>query len=90
MVESLGRIADHHVVVLVTLRDRSLEHVLDTEPRSIETVAGAVIAEHFRRDRSVVLERLSRLGLHCLDVAPGGLSVALVNRYLEIKTRGLL
>lgn len=90
MIESLGRMANHHVVVLVVLRDRALERTLDAEPTSVETVAGAVIAEHFRRDRSVVLERLSRLGLHCLDVAPGGLSVALVNRYVEIKTRGLL
>lgn len=90
MIESLGRMANHHVVVLVTLRDRALERALDAEPASVETVAGAVIAEHFRRDRSVVLERLSRLGLHCLDVAPGGLSVALVNRYLDIKSRGLL
>jgi uncharacterized protein (DUF58 family) len=90
MIESLGRMANHHVVVLVTLRDRALERALDAEPTSVETVAGAVIAEHFRRDRSVVLERLSRLGLHCLDVAPGGVSVALVNRYLDIKARGLL
>ena len=38
----------------------------------------------------VVLERLARLGVHCLEVPPRGLAVALVNRYLTIKARGLL
>lgn len=90
MIESLGRMANRHVVVLVTLRDESLERSLDAAPADLETVAEAVVAEHFRRDRSVVFERLARLGLHTLDVRPGGLSVALVNRYLDIKSRGLL
>jgi hypothetical protein len=76
--------------VLATVRDGALTRALDAEPATFEGVAEAVIAEHFRRDRSVVFERLARLGLHCLDVAPGGLSVSLVNRYLDIKTRGLL
>jgi hypothetical protein len=37
-----------------------------------------------------VLERLERLGVHCLDVPSRGLSVALINRYLLIKERGLI
>ena len=42
------------------------------------------------RERSIVLERLERLGVHCLDVPSRGLSVALINRYLLIKQRGLI
>jgi hypothetical protein len=30
------------------------------------------------------------MGLHCLDVAAGELSIALINRYLLIKQRGLI
>jgi uncharacterized protein (DUF58 family) len=53
-------------------------------------VAKAVIAQEFLRDRSIVFERLQRLGIHCLDVPSSGLSVALINRYLLIKQRGLI
>ena len=35
-------------------------------------------------------ERLERLGIHCLDVPSQGLPVALINRYLMIKQRGLI
>jgi uncharacterized protein (DUF58 family) len=53
-------------------------------------VAQAVIAHDFLRERSIVFERLERLGVHCLDVPSSGLPVALINRYLLIKRRGLI
>jgi len=37
-----------------------------------------------------VIERLRRLGAHCIDSAPEGFSMALVNRYLDIKRRELV
>jgi hypothetical protein len=77
-------------VVLVTLRDGDLQQAVDAEPRDFITLAEAVIAENFQRDRSVVFERLERMGLHCLDVSSAALSVALINRYLLIKQRGLI
>jgi hypothetical protein len=79
-----------HVVVLVALRDGDLQHAVDAEPRSFEAVAASVIAQDIQRDRSVVLERLERMGLHCLEVSPAGLTIALINRYLLVKQRGLI
>jgi uncharacterized protein (DUF58 family) len=38
----------------------------------------------------VVLERLRRLGVHCLDVRADRIGPALINRYLEIKRRELI
>jgi len=49
-----------------------------------------VIAHDFLRERSIVFERLERLGVHCLEVSSRGLSIALINRYLMIKRRGLI
>ena len=37
----------------------------------------------------MVLERLKRAGAHCIDTAPEQFSMALVNRYLDIKRREL-
>jgi uncharacterized protein (DUF58 family) len=90
LIESLQRVANKHVVVFVTLRDNALQKSVDAEPHSFLGVAEAVVAGDFQREREIVLERLERLGLHCLDVPSGGLSVALINRYLLIKQRGLI
>jgi uncharacterized protein (DUF58 family) len=90
LLEALGRLANKHVVVLVTMRDPALRALADARPQNFTTVAEAVIAGNFQRERLTVLERMERMGLHCLDVAAGELSIALINRYLMIKQRGLI
>ncbi|MCC6780219.1 MAG: DUF58 domain-containing protein [Hyphomicrobiales bacterium] len=90
LIESLQRLANRHVVLFVTQRGSVLQQALDAPPRELTDVARAVIAHDFLREREIVLERLQRLGVHCLDVPSRGLSVALVNRYLTIKQRGLI
>jgi uncharacterized protein (DUF58 family) len=90
LVESMQRMAQRHVVVFVSLRDPFLQDTVDAAPQRFESVAEAVIAEDFLRDRRMVFDRLDRMGIHCLDVAHDGLSVGLINRYLKIKQRGML
>jgi uncharacterized protein (DUF58 family) len=90
LIESLQRIANRHVVLFVTLKDSVLQEIVDTPPNQFEDVTKAVVAHDMLRDRQVVLERLERLGIHCLTVSPAGLSAGLINRYLQIKQRGLI
>jgi uncharacterized protein (DUF58 family) len=90
LIESMQRVANRHLVVFVTQRGSVLQHAVDATPGQFTDVAKAVIAQEFLRDRSIVFERLQRLGIHCLDVPSRGLSVALINRYLMIKQRGLI
>jgi uncharacterized protein (DUF58 family) len=90
LVESMQRVANRHVVIFVTLRDSLLQETVDAPPSSFESVAQAVVAQDLLRDRGIVFGRLERIGVHCLDVPSGRLSVGLLNRYLLIKQRGLL
>jgi uncharacterized protein (DUF58 family) len=90
LIESMQRVANRHVVVFVTQRGSVLQRAVEAAPREFTDVAQSVIAHDFLRERSIVLERLERLGVHCLDVPSRGLSVALINRYLLIKERGLI
>jgi uncharacterized protein (DUF58 family) len=90
LLEHLERAARRHLVVFVTLRDSHPEELLDAEPLDAAQIARTVLAESFERERSIVLERLRRMGVHCIDVRPERLSPALINRYLMIKQRSLL
>jgi uncharacterized protein (DUF58 family) len=90
LLEALGRLANKHVVVLVTMRDPALRALADRRPDDFSALAEAVISGNFQRERQTALERMERMGLHCLDVAAGELSIALINRYLLIKQRGLI
>ena len=90
LIESLQIVGRRHVVVFVTLRDPMLTRLQSAPPEDFHSVAEAVIADDFLRERSIVLERIARLGIHCLDAPVQAVSSALVNRYLMIKRRGLL
>lgn len=90
LIESLQVMTRRHVVVFVSMRDPLLAGLKAAPPASFAHIAEAVIADSFVRERAVVLERVARLGVHCLDVPAAGVSSALLNRYLMIKQRGLL
>jgi uncharacterized protein (DUF58 family) len=90
MLDNVKRLAKRHLVLFVAVRDPSLEARAIAHPRSLGALHQAVVAADFARERQVVIERLRRLGAHCIDSAPEGFSMALVNRYLDIKRRELV
>jgi len=89
MIDNVTRLARRHLVLFVAVRDPSLESRAAARPHSLSALHEAVVAGDFARERHVVLERLRRVGAHCVDAAPERFSMALVNRYLDIKRREL-
>jgi uncharacterized protein (DUF58 family) len=85
MVDTLAHVARRHVVLFVTLQDPLLRATLDAAPRAVDDIARAVVADSFIRDRSIVLNRLTRLGVQCLDAPADRLGADVINRYLKIK-----
>jgi uncharacterized protein (DUF58 family) len=90
MVESVERLARRHLVVFVALRDPLLAELVAADPRSALDAHRALVADGLERDRELVLKRLARHGVFCIDALPGQVGVALVNRYLDIKRRELV
>jgi len=90
MVENLGRLARRQLVLFVALRDPALDAAALARPRRLGDVYRATVASDFVRERERVLARLRRLGVLCVDAAPGDLSSRLVNRYLDVKRRELV
>lgn len=90
LLESLSHVARRHLVIFVTFRDPVLTRMQAAFPEDFATIAEAVIADDFFRERAIVLEKITRMGIHCLDTGVRELSSALLNKYLLIKQRGLL
>ena len=90
LLESLQLMTRRHLVVFITMRDPMLTGLRDAPPGDFISVAEAVVADSFLRERAIVLERIARIGVHCLDLPVREISSALLNRYLLIKQRGLL
>lgn len=79
-----------HLPLIVTIGDRDLRAFVKPPPTSLDEVYAQSVAEELLTQREQALNRIVELGGLALDVPTGQLSVALVNRYLEVKTRGRL
>jgi uncharacterized protein (DUF58 family) len=90
MLENVTRLAQRHLVIFVTLQDPHLQTIAARHPGRLLDMTASVVADNFLRDRAVVFERLRRLGVHCLDVAPERIGMDILNRYLLIKQRELI
>jgi uncharacterized protein (DUF58 family) len=89
MLENLTRLARRHLVLFVTLADEHIGATAAAEPSDLDRLSRAVVAGDFERERDLVLRRLRRMGIHCLDAPPARITADLLNRYLELKRREL-
>jgi uncharacterized protein (DUF58 family) len=79
-----------HLPLIVTIGDSDLRALLKTIPESTADVYRQSVAEELVRQREEALRRITHAGGLALDVPVGRLSFELVNKYLEVKERGLL
>jgi uncharacterized protein (DUF58 family) len=86
----LARGTSRHLVMVVALRNEPLlQAAMSSGTRVSELYAGAA-AEELIAERLAALQRMRDAGVVVLDVAPDAMAAAMVNQYLEIKSRGAL
>jgi uncharacterized protein (DUF58 family) len=79
-----------HLPLIVTIGDKDLRALVAESPRNVAEVYQQSVAEEMLQQREEALARITELGGLALDVPAGNLALELVNKYLEVKERGLL
>ena len=90
LVAQLGRLRKRHLVLLVTLRDPTVQHMAEQSVVNSGSLYQRTVAEQLLDERRLTLEKLQRRGVHTLDVPADELSIAVINRYLELKSKTLI
>jgi uncharacterized protein (DUF58 family) len=90
LIAFLGRAATRHVVVVVALRNDSLLAAAEAPTPDARDVYLAAAAEELVLEREEAMARMRRAGVTVLDVPASHMATAVVNRYLDIKARGLI
>jgi uncharacterized protein (DUF58 family) len=85
MVESLGRLANKHLVLFVTMADAEIEAQVAAPPADIATLARAVTADSLSQQRKLVLQRLRRMGIDVIEAPWEKIGPQLIDRYFLIK-----
>jgi uncharacterized protein (DUF58 family) len=85
-----SQLIPRHLPLIITIGDTDLRELVRSEPATSADVYRQAVAEEILRQREEALTRIRHAGGLALDVPAGRLSLELVNKYLEVKERGLL
>ena len=90
LVPALRLLRSRHLVMLASLRERSVEDARTRPVGSFGEALRFAAAERYDAERAAVLATLQGHGILTLDVPAQQFPVALANRYLDIKAAGRL
>lgn len=86
----LQAIAKNHLLVVVFFENTELKQMLFKEVETTQEIFEKTIAEKFVYEKKLIVNELNKYGIQTILTEPQHLTVNTINKYLEIKARGLL
>ena len=86
----LRKINKSHLLVLMIFENTEIEAYSKQEAKTMEDVYLTTIAEKFIYDKYRILQELKTYGIQVVVNKPHDLSVNSINKYLQLKSRGMI
>ncbi len=86
----LRGIAKNHLLVIVFFKNAELQSLINANPENIQEVYDKIIAEKFEYEKKLIIQKLRKYGIYTVYTLPENLNIEVINKYLEIKARGIL
>ncbi len=86
----LLRLAKDHLLVVIFFENTELTNFLNEPAKTTEEIYNKVIAEKYAFEKKLIIKELEKFGIQSILTAPQNLSVNSINKYLELKARGLI
>jgi uncharacterized protein (DUF58 family) len=86
----LKAIAKNHLLIVVFFKNVELNSLIADKAETVQEVYDKVIAEKFAFEKRLIVQELKKYGIHSILTEPENLTINSINKYLEIKSRGLL
>lgn len=83
----VSQLSKHHLVVCVTLTDAGIVELAEQKSTDSKSVYQKAIAERLLQEKRATLDILRRRGVITIDVPAHQLTMAVVNKYLELKAK---
>ena len=90
LLTSLRLLRPRHLPLVVTIADRDLKAVVRDAPVTVSDLFTQSVAEEIIHQREAALRLVESQGGLALDVTAAALAPALLEKYLQVKERGLL
>ncbi|KQT22822.1 cell division protein FtsB [Chryseobacterium sp. Leaf405] len=86
----LRGIAKNHLLVIVFFKNSELQTLIHKNPESMQEIYDEIIAEKFEFEKKLIIQELRKYGIYTVYTLPENLNIDVINKYLEIKARGIL
>lgn len=86
----LKGIAKNHLLVVVFFNNTELNDLIHRKATTIQDVYDQTIAEKFAFEKRLIVSELKKYGIYSVLTQPENLTLDTINKYLEIKARGIL
>ncbi|MCF7561269.1 DUF58 domain-containing protein [Sabulilitoribacter multivorans] len=86
----LKAIAKSHLLVVIFFKNTELNDLIKNKAETLQQVYDKVIAEKFAFEKRLIVNELKKYGIYSILTTPENLTIDTINKYLEIKARGLL
>lgn len=79
----------NHLVVVIFFKNTELYTLLESKAQDLRQVYDKVIAAQFDYEKRMIVNELRKYGIHSVLTSPQDLTADTINKYLELKARGL-
>ena len=86
----LQAISKKHLLVVVLFENTELDSLIAEDAEDLQAIYHKTIAEKFSFEKRLMVKELQKYGIQSILTAPEKLTINTINKYLEIKARGLL
>lgn len=86
----LNAIAKKHVLVVIFFENTELQTLLSTDAEDLQSIYHKTIAEKFSLEKKLMQKELQQYGIKTILTKPEDLTLNTINKYLEIKAKGIL
>ena len=86
----IKRLAHRHLVVVIFFENTEITRIAEEPATSLRSIYHKTIAEKFRYEKKLIVKELNRSGIQALLTSPDRLTVDTINKYLELKARGMI
>jgi uncharacterized protein (DUF58 family) len=86
----LRRINRLHLLVVVFFENTEIRSFVEQEAETLEGIYQKTVARNFLNEKQQMVQMLRQYGIQSVLTRPEDLSINTVNKYLELKSRGLI
>lgn len=86
----LKEIAKNHLLIVVFFDNTEVNQLINRKANNTQEVYDKIIAEKFAFEKRLIVRELHKHGIQSILTQPENLTVDTINKYLELKARGMI